>query len=54
MLVVGDGDFWWNPAVAAGCTVVMPFARRFWGDRFGLLRDPFGIDWAIDEPAAVP
>ena len=39
------------PALAAGCTVVMPFERQFWGDRWGMLRDPFGIDWAIDEPA---
>jgi PhnB protein len=30
----------------------MPFERQFWGDRWGMLRDPFGIDWAIDEPAA--
>jgi PhnB protein len=30
----------------------MPFERMFWGDRWGLLRDPFGITWGIDEPAA--
>jgi PhnB protein len=29
----------------------MPFERQFWGDRWGMLRDPFGIEWAIDEPA---
>jgi len=50
-LVVADGDAWWNRAVAAGCTVVMPFERQFWGDRFGLLRDPFGVEWGLDEPA---
>jgi PhnB protein len=50
-LVVTDGDAWWARALAAGCTVVMPFERQFWGDRWGMLRDPFGIDWAIDEPA---
>lgn len=49
-LVVADGDAWWNRALAAGCTVVVPFERQFWGDRWGLLRDPFGITWAIDEP----
>lgn len=52
MLVVADGDAWWSRALAAGCTVVAPFERQFWGDRWGMLRDPFGIDWAIDEPAA--
>ena len=50
-LVVADGDAWWSRALAAGCTVVMPFERQFWGDRWGMIRDPFGIDWAIDEPA---
>jgi PhnB protein len=50
-LVVTDGDAWWARALAAGCTVVMPFERQFWGDRWGMLRDPFGMDWAIDEPA---
>ena len=51
-LVVEDGDLWWNRAVEAGCTVVMPFEKMFWGDRWGLLADPFGLVWAIDEPAA--
>lgn len=50
-LVVGDGDLWWDRAVAAGCEVVFPFERQFWGDRFGLLRDPFGLKWAINEPS---
>lgn len=51
-LVVADGDAWWSRAIAAGCTVVMPFERQFWGDRWGMLRDPFGLNWAINEPAA--
>jgi PhnB protein len=50
-LVVADGDLWWNRAVAAGCTVVMPFEKMFWGDRWGLLADPFGITWSVDEAA---
>lgn len=49
-LVVADGDAWWSRALAAGCTVLMPFELMFWGDRWGMLRDPFGLDWAIDEP----
>ncbi len=49
-LVVPDGDVWWTRAVEAGCTVVMPLERMFWGDRFGMLKDPFGFDWAINEP----
>jgi PhnB protein len=49
-LVVHDGRAWWDRAVAAGCTAEMPFARQFWGDEWGLLRDPFGIAWAILQP----
>ncbi len=46
-LVVADGRFWWDRAVAAGYTAVMPYERQFWGDDWGLLEDPFGIKWAI-------
>ncbi len=49
-LVVADGRAWWDRAIAAGCTEVMPFERQFWGDDWGLLRDPFGIQWAILQP----
>jgi PhnB protein len=52
-LVVEDGALWWDRAVAAGCTVLMPFQRMFWGDRWGLLADPFGLRWAVNEPAAL-
>jgi uncharacterized protein YndB with AHSA1/START domain/uncharacterized glyoxalase superfamily protein PhnB len=51
-LVVGDGQGWWDRAVAAGCTVTQPFKLEFWGDRYGRLLDPFGLHWAIDEPSA--
>ncbi len=44
---VPDADALFNQAVAAGATVTMPIADQFWGDRYGQLRDPFGIDWAI-------
>ena len=49
-LVVHDGRAWWDRAVAAGCAVEMPFERQFWGDDCGLLRDPFGLAWAILQP----
>jgi PhnB protein len=50
-LVVDDIDFWWDRAVAAGAEVVMPVELMFWGDRYGQLRDPFGILWAMNAPA---
>jgi PhnB protein len=49
-LVVTDGRAWWDRALAAGCTAVMPFETQFWGDDWGLLRDPFGLLWAILQP----
>lgn len=50
-LVVADGAAWWHRAVAAGCTVEAPYERQFWGDDWGLLRDPFRIRWAVLQPA---
>lgn len=49
-LVVPDGRAWWDRAVAAGCAVVAPYERQFWGDDWGLLRDPFGLHWAVLTP----
>jgi PhnB protein len=40
-------------AVDAGATVVMPVQKMFWGDRYGQLRDPFGVTWAMGEPDPV-
>ena len=37
----------WNQALAAGCEVVYPIADQFWGDRYGQVKDPFGVTWAI-------
>ena len=34
-------------AVKAGCTVRMPVSDTFWGDRYGVVEDPFGHQWAI-------
>ena len=50
LLAVDDIDAWWQRAVAAGATVVMPVADMFWGDRYGQLRDPFGIVWGMNQP----
>jgi uncharacterized glyoxalase superfamily protein PhnB len=49
-LVAGEIENWWKRAVDAGCTVVIPLADQFWGDRYGQLRDPFGVNRALDAP----
>jgi uncharacterized glyoxalase superfamily protein PhnB len=46
-LYVEDADAAFNRAVDAGATVTMPLSDQFWGDRFGMLKDPFGHNWSI-------
>ncbi len=51
-LQVDDADSWYNRAVEAGCTVTMPIALQFWGDRYGQVKDPFGVIWAFGSTPA--
>jgi len=44
---VEDVDTVFNQAVAAGAQVRMPLADMFWGDRYGLITDPFGHSWSL-------
>lgn len=46
-LWVEDVDAFFARAVEAGAKVVMPVADQFWGDRYGMVSDPFGHVWAI-------
>jgi len=46
-LCVEDVDKLWNRAVAAGAKVTIPLANQFWGDRYGVVTDPFGHKWAL-------
>lgn len=50
-LQVDDIDIWWQRAVAAGIEVVMPVQDMFWGDRYGQLRDRFGVLWSMNQGA---
>lgn len=49
-LTLPDVDATWKRAVEAGAKVVMPLADAFWGDRFGVLEDPFGHRWSLSTP----
>jgi len=42
-----DVDALFGRAVKAGATVMMPVTDQFWGDRYGVLVDPFGHEWSI-------
>ena len=46
-LYVKDADAAFATAVAAGATVKMPLEDMFWGDRYGVLEDPFGHQWSL-------
>ena len=46
-IYVEDADAAYQRAVDAGATSTMPLADQFWGDRFGMLKDPFGHNWSI-------
>lgn len=46
-LYVEDADRQFQQAVDAGCTVRMPLDDMFWGDRYGIVQDPFGHQWSI-------
>ncbi len=35
-------------ALSEGGTVIMPLADQFWGARFGMLADKFGINWMLN------
>jgi PhnB protein len=47
MMYVEDVDAVVKQAVDAGATIAMPVADMFWGDRYGLVLDPFGHAWQI-------
>lgn len=46
-LNVADVDAVFDRAVKAGAKVRMPVADMFWGDRYGIVEDPFGHLWSI-------
>ncbi len=44
---VEDCDAAIQRAVDAGATVMMPAGDMFWGDRYGVVVDPFGHKWSF-------
>jgi PhnB protein len=46
-LQVDDVDRWWARAIDAGFEIVMPLELQFWGDRYGIVKDRFGVNWSI-------
>jgi PhnB protein len=49
-LTVADVDAKFQRALDAGATVVVPLDEQFWGDRYGMVADPFGHQWSLGQP----
>jgi PhnB protein len=49
-LYVPDTDAVYQRALAAGAESVMAPEDAFWGDRYAIVRDPFGHQWSIATP----
>jgi len=47
LVYVPDVDAVFKRAIAAGATEVRPIQLQFYGDRAGVLRDPFGHEWML-------
>jgi PhnB protein len=46
-LYLDNVDSIFNQAVSAGAQATQPLADMFWGDRYGVLADPFGHSWSL-------
>lgn len=46
-LSVEDADAVFAQAVSAGAKPKLPVQEMFWGDRYGVLEDPFGHLWSV-------
>jgi PhnB protein len=49
-LQVTDVEAAFARATEAGATIVAPLEDQFWGDRYGIVRDPFGHQWSLGQP----
>ncbi len=49
-LTVTDVDAKFQRALDAGATVVAALGDQFWGDRYGVVADPFGHHWSLGQP----
>ncbi len=49
-LTVPDVDASFQRALDAGATVVQHLTDEFWGDRYGVVADPFGHRWSMGQP----
>lgn len=46
-LYLDNVDSVFSQAVSAGAKATQPLADMFWGDRYGVMADPFGHSWSL-------
>lgn len=46
-LEVSDVDAVYQAALSAGAEIEIPLQEMFWGERYGVVRDPFGHRWSV-------
>lgn len=46
-LQVEDADALFAKATAAGAKPILPVEEMFWGDRYGIVEDPWGHRWSM-------
>src|SRR5271165_764463 len=46
-IYIDNVDAAFERAVSAGASVKMPLMDMFWGDRYGVVMDPFGHKWSL-------
>lgn len=49
-ITVDNLQEWWDRAIGAGFTAVMEPHDAFWGDRYAMMRDEYGLKWALVGP----
>ena len=49
VLMVDDIEQAFKRAVDAGAQAVTQPQKMFWGDYFGALKDPYGVDWGMNQ-----
>jgi PhnB protein len=49
MLMVDDVDAWFKRATAAGFDTITAPTTMFWGDYYAMMKDPFGVTWALNQ-----
>lgn len=47
MVYVADVDATYAAAIAAGATEIQAVENRFYGDRSGMFKDPWGHEWTV-------